>query len=488
MSELHNSKITTSNQIRYDCYPTARKFHLDTTSFIRVMLGPVGGGKTVACIMEIFSKAITQAPFNGIRQSRWAVVRQTYPELKNTTLKTWKEWIPESLCHINMQPPFSGYIKQKLTDGTEVECEVIFLALDTPDDVQKLKSIEFTGVYINEVRYCDETIFQTCKERVGRYPMMRPEYGFDGASWNGIIADTNAWSTSHWLYDMFDKGETPEGHKLYEQPPAIFWQSDGKGEGHWEVNPDAENLSRLKPDYYSRQLIGGKDDILRVELGLERGMSRQGKPVFPQFSEKYHVSPKKLEPRRGMPVILGFDWGLNPACVIAQLMPMGVLHILDVLSPADEALDQFTDNYVVPLLHKKYAGFKFQGVGDPSGRNRSGITAESPIMFMRTRGINATLASTNNFIPRKEAVDWFLDRHKLLISPELTILRDGLGGGYVYPELKGQKGFNKERPDKHNPYSHSIDALQYICLYVKQGSGAMKPRTESKPEKKFKYA
>lgn len=473
--------------VTYTAYETAAKFHADNKSLVRVMLGPVGGGKTVACVMEILKLAIMQEPYKGVRQSRWAVVRQTYPELKNTTLKTWQEWIPEELCHVNMQPPYSGVIRKPLPDGTHVEAEVIFLALDDPKDVRKLKSIEFTGIFINEVRYCDETIFQTCIERLGRYPAKKPDEGFYGATWRGIIADTNAWATTHWLYDVFDTGEPPQGYKLYEQPPAIFWVNTGKGEGHWEVNPDAENLRYLDADYYSRQLVNGKDDILRVELGLERGMSRQGKPVFPNFQEKKHVAPKELEARRGLPLITGFDWGLHPAALICQFLPGGILHVLDAVSPADESLEEMLDQYLLPLLNRKYAGFKIQGVGDPSNQ-RSGIDKRTPIMVVRGRGIFATAARTNKFLPRKEAVDWFLDRHKILISPHLTSLREGMAGGYFYSDIKGQKGAFKERPDKTNPYSHIIDCLQYVCVYIKYSSSpSMQPRDTSN-EKKFKYA
>lgn len=488
--------IQTSNAINYVAGPTAVKFHADAKSFVRVFLGPVGGGKTVACIMDIITKACMQEPYRRLRRTRWGIVRETYPELKNTTLKTWQAWVPDQMCHVNMQPPFTGMIKIDLPDNTRVEAEVIFLALDQPEDVKKLKSIEFTGIFINEVRYCDETVFLTCKERVGRYPEKKPDEGFMGATWSGIIGDTNAWATTNWLFDMFDKGaeSVPEGHKLYEQPPAIYWvreekQADGTLKlGHWEVNPDAENLRYLPANYYERQLIGGKDDLLRVELGLERGMSRQGKPVFPNYNEKYHVAQNKLEPRRGLPLILAFDWGLSPAALFGQFMPGGLIHWLDALSPTDESFEEFLDNYVLPLLNKRYAGFKIHAVGDPAGRGRSALDKRTPYTILNERGIHCRPASTNSFIPRKEAVDWFLDRHKLLISPELTMVREAFSAGYFYAEMQGSnKGSFKEQPVK-NSYSHIMDAGQYFSLFVKYGSSGLVAPAPSAPARTFKYA
>lgn len=487
--KLHEESRNTSNEINYTAGPTASRFHLDFDSFVRVMLGPVGGGKTVTCIMDLIGKAIMQEAYRGVRQTRWGVVRETYPELKNTTLKTFQEWVPDELCHINMAPPFSGVYKQKLPDGTFVEAEIIFLALDQADDVKKLKSIEFTGIFINEVRYCDETIFLTCKERVGRYPKKVPSEGFMGATWSGIIADTNAWATTSWLFDMFDKGQVPDGHKLYEQPPAIYWEGDGKGGGKWLVNPDAENLQFLPTNYYERQITGGKDDILRVELGLERGISRQGKPVFPQFTEKLHVSTKPLAPRRGLPLILGFDWELHPACVIAQLQPGGALPVFEAIHASDESFEEFVANYVVTILQKKYMGFKIQAVGDPSAR-RSGIDKRTPYMLLHDAGISCKPAFTNKFLARKEAVDYFLDRHKLQIDPSLTVMREAFAGGYFYQEMQGQshKGMFKEEPVKNHPYSDVMDCLQYICHYVKHGGYGIVRPTEKKEERKFKYA
>ena len=57
-------------------------------SFVRGIRGPVGSGKSVTCCMEIMRKAIAQKPNDQkVRRSRWAVVRNTNPQLKTTQLK-----------------------------------------------------------------------------------------------------------------------------------------------------------------------------------------------------------------------------------------------------------------------------------------------------------------------------------------------------------------------------------------------------------------
>ena len=71
---------------------TTKNFLLDE-GFFRGLRGPVGSGKSVACCIEIFRRASQQerGP-DGKRRTRWAVIRNTNPQLKTTTIKTWLVW------------------------------------------------------------------------------------------------------------------------------------------------------------------------------------------------------------------------------------------------------------------------------------------------------------------------------------------------------------------------------------------------------------
>ena len=52
--------------------------------FFRGIRGPVGSGKSVACCIEVFRRALMQEKNEaGIRRSRWAIIRNTNPQLKN---------------------------------------------------------------------------------------------------------------------------------------------------------------------------------------------------------------------------------------------------------------------------------------------------------------------------------------------------------------------------------------------------------------------
>jgi hypothetical protein len=59
--------------------PTVARFMQDDSK-MRVLMGPVGSGKSVGCVMEIPRRAQAVPPMkDGIRRSRWVVVRNTMP-------------------------------------------------------------------------------------------------------------------------------------------------------------------------------------------------------------------------------------------------------------------------------------------------------------------------------------------------------------------------------------------------------------------------
>jgi len=84
--------------------PVAAKFH-NASGFVRGLMGPVGSGKSSSCCVEIVMRSLQQEPwYDGVRRSRWAIIRNTYPELKSTTIKTWETWFPGNVAPSNGTP------------------------------------------------------------------------------------------------------------------------------------------------------------------------------------------------------------------------------------------------------------------------------------------------------------------------------------------------------------------------------------------------
>jgi hypothetical protein len=214
---------------------------------------------------------------------------------------------------------------------------------------------------------------------------------------------------------------------------------------------------------------------VRVYIHGQYGYTIEGKPVFPGFKDNVHTANYKLSPIKGVNLICGMDFGLQPSIVIGQVTPRGQLMVLDELTSNGMGVKQFCKNQVLPLLQTdRYRGFKIMGYGDPAGNNRA-QTDESTcydILHSNEIGMNYIIsAPTNAMVPRIGAVEHFLNSMvdgapAFVISPHVADLREALNGGYHYKKLPGTDSIYSNEPDKNNPLSHIADALQYMCMYV----------------------
>lgn len=435
----------------YDDVPTLRRFAL-CDKRVRFAMGPFGSGKSSACVMEIIRRAHAQAPGpDGVRRSRWVVVRNTYGMLKDTTIKTVMDWFPPRI--------FGEY---RVTDHTyiftrfpHVHLEVLFRALDRPDQVSNLLSLEVTGAWFNEAREIPRTIIEAMDARIGRYPSKRD----GGPSWYGIILDSNPPDEDSWLYKMFEKIR-PESWAIFKQPSGL--------------SVHAENTKHLVKNYY-QNLAKGKDEMYtRIYIHGQYGYLISGKAVFSSFRDNIHVAPHNLEPIKGVDVLVGFDFGLQPSVVIGQLTPLGQLRILDELVSDGMGLRQFCENQLLPLLRKRYFGMNVMGFGDPSGVSRAPTDETTCFDILHSAEIglsNVIDAPTNAIVPRVGAVEFFLNKMcvgepSFILSPNCHFLRKAMNGAYHYDkEPRGNGEEYKPMPVK-NFASHISDALEYLCLYV----------------------
>src|SRR5258707_14776757 len=67
-------------------------------AFVAGIRGPIGSGKSTACTIKLIKNLFQQKPGpDGIRHRRTAIIRNTYGELKTTTVKTWQQWVSPNL-------------------------------------------------------------------------------------------------------------------------------------------------------------------------------------------------------------------------------------------------------------------------------------------------------------------------------------------------------------------------------------------------------
>lgn len=435
--------------------PTLQRFH-DSNALIRGIRGPIGSGKSVACLMELVRMACEQQPHTDmVRYTRYAVIRNTAPDLKSTTLKTWHEWIRPHVGNFRKSSPITHHLKFNLSDGTKVDCEVIFLALDLDDDVRKLMSLEVTGAFFNEARFIPGFFIGNMVGRIGRYP--GPKLG--GTTRKSIIMDTNAPDTDHWWFKTFEE-EKPDDWEQFVQPSGL--------------SPDAENLHNHDNgrQYYIDFAKNNKPEDVKVYVHGEYGFARQGMPVFPEFYDSSHTSLQPLSPIPGLPIIIGVDFGIvHGGVTFTQREVSGRWRVLREI--ATENMDAMQIGELVARACREYYNdFVYEAWADPAGDARGSNNSETCIeAFRRSSKIMIKPTFTNSPKERLLVVSEALRRFVqgtpgLILDPKLCpMLRKGFAGKYCWrkKEIAGADMYHDEKPFK-NEFSHVQDALQYAML------------------------
>lgn len=438
------------SDLNYTAPPTISAF-MRSNNRIRIVRGPVGSGKSSGMVMELLRRALEQAPdpVDGKRRTRFAVVRNTLPQLQTTSAKTIQELLRGVATYEAQHKTF--WIK-----FGDVESEWIMLPLDTPENVDRLLSLDLTAGWLSELRELPPQILLDVLSRCGRYPAMKN----GGPSWYGVIGETNSFSEdSPWNKILEEKD-------LMGKPlPATwsYWVQPGARD------PGAENRENLVPGYYEDLIESNSTEWVEQYVDNRVAPSLSGEAVYrASFKTEFHVAKQDLLPIPGTLVVVGMDFGRNPAAAITQTDPRGRLVVLDELCEEGMGVEQFVTTKLRPLLaHPKYARLPIGICGDPSGTARSQIGEESVFKALGRLGFSAQPAQTNNIDPRLRAVEkWLLQSRDggpaLLISPHCTTLIRSFQSRYRYARMK--TGQLHPMPEKNHPYSDISDAMQYAVL------------------------
>lgn len=500
-------------RIRYKANPTAAKFHA-SDKVCRGIMGPVGNGKSVASIMEGLRLSRDQWPNSeGIRKSRGVIVRNTNPELRTTTLNTWKQWIPEQIAPVAMNPIITCKMREGINDGTSMELEVYFLAMDKDDDVKKLLSLECTWIFLNEVRELPYSVVKGARERIGRYPSLVDGYEDvyeDGkliyagprddngeympCKRKALLMDTNPPDDDHWWYQLAEEGclrksankdqakkETERIFDFFRGPPPLFKNDDGT----YRENPKAENIGFLPGgyQYYKDMIAGNTQDHIDVMVLGNYGVIKEGRPVYAAYNDLIHCPEAGAKAISDLPICLGWDFGLTPACVVGQLTSTGQMRVIAEMWTDDMFIREFARDIVKPFLQQYFSKFEIGfSLADPAGNNRGEGEGTSAIGILNDEypppkgedpldmGFYTEAAPTNDPTKRIDAVSRFMSKMiegqpGYVLNKACKLLRKGKNGGYSYKRVAvaSSEERYRDKPDK-NKYSHSSDAEQYLAL------------------------
>lgn len=377
----------------------------------------------------------------------WVIIRDTFENLVATTQKSFFSWFPPGV--------FGTYNASKKcftwAEGV-AKGEVYFLGMDDQQDATKLMSREYGGFGMDEPAPAvgsggiDEMVFDMAMSRL-RQP---------GMKWYAAKLAENNPDESHWTYKKW----VTERH---QNPGFQLWQPDSP-----------ENLAHLPASYYAqlRSLWAHRPDLIRRFVDGEFGFQSVGRAVTPQWSDRLHLAIG-LAPFPRRELVLSWDFGLNPTCIISQHTPSGHLNVLDAFVGDGIGVEELIESVVLPTMQSsRYKGLACPLIhtGDPNAKMREqsnskrsalrslksmmpGVWKAGPVSkFERINPLQALLTRTIN---GKGVLQ--VDRD------HATAVWYALRGGWHHKVSRA--GVISQEPHK-DIHSHPGDAMGYLAAYL----------------------
>ena len=458
--------------------PVAAAWINDLTTPFPLIMGPFESGKTTSAIFKgpYWSTRVMPPCSDGVIRVKGTVIRDQFRPLYRTTLPSWFKWFPKDYPGSKFtggdDRPANHKIRYQLPGGVILDMDVDFYAVSGHRLEELLRGYETSWCWMNEADLLTEDVPGYMFGRCGRYPSpgLLPDVyqqRLARGEWmmpRQVYGDMNPPDIEHWAYKRcVEEHEQWPGYKLYRQP-------GGRSGKH-------ENARFVSTAKYHEMAAANKGDplLIRRMVDGEFGYTRDGQPVYPEFSEELHKADKPLEPVPELPLIIGLDGGqgLHPAATLHQAMPNGQWRTLDECYIGRAGGDRFIEA-LLDLLEQRYRSCaQLMAFIDPSafyGADKEAGELTFVDKLSKALGCVVDPAPSNELGLRHDAVRQTL-RHMVdgrtpgrLVSPRCRMLIAGYVSYYRY--LRRHPGASQTydpQPQK-NEHSHIHDSDQYAIL------------------------
>jgi hypothetical protein len=469
---------------------------MQSRAFICGIIGPVGSGKTMAALQKGLRLAAQQGgrvDDKGVlwRKARIGVIRESYPSLESTTLKSWFNVVPESEGKFGWRAPYVHKFRKILRregnrpDGRPIdvlEVEFEFRAIGNLSVEEACRGWEVNAVIIDEADLQPEDLVSFLTGRIGRFSDLDPESVVDPQ----IILSLNMPDIENHIYQLLmdhelDTGELSEEDRaeldrVLDGRPLIeaFIQPGGR-------EPNAENLHNLSGGrgYYILQVASNKHKPGYVDRMVDNKPVplQHGQPVNEKFVHSAHVRPLPFDRRRKL--IVGLDQGLFAAAVALQRDQGGDIRTLAELVNYDPKKKKLLKvgpsafgRAVKAMLGERFPELTpdmIRVVADPAAfaaDDREDNEHDWIRACQKTLGLKIHRAKSNKAALRNEAIWQAQDRTGgYAVDPSCKHLIKGHLGGYRYAKAELGTGETRGHLEIANTiYTHVADAEQYAAL------------------------
>lgn len=381
---------------------------------------------------------IARAEFIYNKIPEWRIPRALLPTLKNGKM--------------SKQPP--------LMEFEEINSKI----QGFPQGADQLRQFTLSGILGDECAFWDQA--------QAFYSASKPT--LDGGGRMTLISSRSPGFFKKIVFDQLDAQdltfrEVPpakvlkptEGVEVWKNPKDKFYIIDL----HYTANP-------AKRGEVWKETVKNSMPIRDFLMEYERSWQTfEGKPVYQDFNRAIHVSQASLKPEPGIPLILGWDFGLTPACILAQMVGRRLIILkefvedngsISKLGPV--VWNHLSQNYL-PWLH---GDDKIISYVDPAGFQRGQNDESTCADVLRSIGFTKIVPGPVAWEKRRKSVEDFLTKTYgegpglILCDADCPILSEGFNGGFRYPEKALEIEPTMIRPIK-NKYSHPHDALQYLA-------------------------
>uniref|UniRef100_A0A6M3XTH0 Putative terminase n=1 Tax=viral metagenome TaxID=1070528 RepID=A0A6M3XTH0_9ZZZZ len=391
----------------------------------------MGSGKTRAGAQEVIL-ILLENP--GIL---FLVARQTYPELRDTTARTFFDCLPHELI--------KSYSKSENHLVLKNNSEVLFRSLDDP---MKLKSLELGGFWIDEASETDEDIFLTLQGRLRQK--------LSGVNKLCGVLTTNPPNSGHWIEKYF----VHVGPPMYE----LFKMTTYENQANLPEGYISDLEKNYPPQWIKKYLLG------------EFGFTSAGLPIFPMFMESMHVRDlssywRERDSSGKFPklhIFRGYDFGFNhPAFLCTSVDSKGRwLWLVEKLGISITVNKLAEDSKFISA--SEFPNSRFMDFCDCAGTQRGDKTGEqTSIDILRAHKIFPIYRKSNP-IRRSEIIARLLTKTvdglpALMIDRGCKVCIDAMSGGYHYKKPANHEKFQQDEIEKDGFYEHMMDAAGYIA-------------------------
>lgn len=470
-AETRITRLPAVDGFKY-CFTTSTGFFVARCNGKIFVTG--NSGKTTALFFKLCHMAAKQerGP-DGIRRTRAVVVRNTMPQLRDTTLTSWSYWFKDGVA--GKWHASTNTFDLKFGD---VECEVLFRPLDTSADIARVLSLEVSFAIIDEFVQIPKEIIDALSARLGRYP--------GSTNW-GMWGSSNPDTEDSWWFDYLHNSSNVKRFNAYVSNEPLRSGSTLPAQVNVEdvnasyfVQPsgfsdEAENLENLPGGrgYYTNQAKGKSPAWIKQFIEAEWGFSAAGTPVVSSFRPDLHIARDRLRLNPARPLIVGLDPGIRgSALIFGQEDLDGRLLVLGELVQSGYGVERLIKDRMKPYIRNRWPQMNLEQVWiapDPAAANRAQTDEKTAVQIM-AKHFRVINESNNRFPLRLNAMEHFTTTltgvgPALQIDPyECPTLIRALKGGWRYEKATKHDGL-KSAQAEDNPYTHPGDAFGYLCRF-----------------------